>query len=192
MKNIFCFLTFLLVFACFGQKKKNTAPKLAPSFAKIENLIVEIRNENFQLSITDKGKEVDVIVIKKAGDMQPVGTKITPFTANGTKLYLISWTEKTTTKTDLKTEDKTAMFFNVYDLASKKEVFTNTQLTTNSVEKVFLDRNKTASETQSRIRKEGFECSLNTDGTITQKSSKQLNKWKFDPVSGAFVDAKKK
>lgn len=71
-------------------------------------------------------------------------------------------------------------------------MFYNTQLTNNIVEKVFLDRNKTASETQTRIRKEGFEFTLNTDGTITQKTAKQLNKWKYDPASGSFVDIKKK
>lgn len=192
MKNILFLLSLLFAFSCYGQKKKNVSSKSVVSFAKIENLQVEIKNENFQLTLLDKGKEVDAMVIKKAGDMVPIATKITPFTANGTQLYLVTWTEKTNTKTDLKTEDKLVVFSYVYNLATKKEVFFNTQLTNNIVEKVFLDRNKTASETQTRIRREGYEFSLNPDGTLTQKTAKQLNKWKYDLATDSFIDAKKK
>jgi len=32
-----------------------------------------------------------------------------------------------------------------------------------------LDNNKTASETQEKMRREGFEFTLNPDGSITQK-----------------------
>ncbi len=192
MKNILFLLSLLFAFSCYGQKKKSVSSKSVVSFAKIENLQVEIKNENFQLTLLDKGKEVDALVIKKAGDMVPIATKITPFTANGTRLYLVTWTEKTNTKTDLKTEDKLVVFSYVYNLATKKEVFFNTQLTNNIVEKVFLDRNKTASETQTRIRREGYEFILNPDGTLTQKTAKQLNKWKYDLATDSFIDAKKK
>ena len=192
MKNILFLLSLLFAFSCYGQKKKSVSSKSVVSFAIIENLQVEIKNENFQLTLLDKGKEVDALVIKKAGDMVPIATKITPFTANGTRLYLVTWTEKTNTKTDLKTEDKLVVFSYVYNLATKKEVFFNTQLTNNIVEKVFLDRNKTASETQTRIRREGYEFSLNPDGTLTQKTAKQLNKWKYDLATDSFIDAKKK
>lgn len=192
MKNILFLLSLFFAFSCNGQKKKSVSSKSVVSFAKIENLQVEIKNENFQLTLLDKGKEVDALVIKKAGDMVPIATKITPFTANGTRLYLVTWTEKTNTKTDLKTEDELVVFSYVYNLATKKEVFFNTQLTNNIVEKVFLDRNKTASETQTRIRREGYEFSLNPDGTLTQKTAKQLNKWKYDLATDSFMDAKKK
>ncbi len=192
MKNILFLLSLLFAFSCYGQKKKSVSSKSVVSFAKIENLQVEIKNENFQLTLLDKGKEVDALVIKKAGDMVPIATKITPFTANGTRLYLVTWTEKTNTKTDLKTEDKLVVFSYVYNLATKKEIFFNTQLTNNIVEKVFLDRNKTASETQTRIRREGYEFILNPDGTLTQKTAKQLNKWKYDLATDSFIDAKKK
>lgn len=192
MKNILFLLSLLFAFSCYGQKRKSVSSKSVVSFAKIENLQVEIKNENFQLTLLDKGKEVDALVIKKAGDMVPIATKITPFTANGTRLYLVTWTEKTNTKTDLKTEDKLVVFSYVYNLATKKEIFFNTQLTNNIVEKVFLDRNKTASETQTRIRREGYEFSLNPDGTLTQKTAKQLNKWKYDLATDSFIDAKKK
>ena len=42
---------------------------------------------------------------------------------------------------------------------------------------VFLDKLKNASETQERMRREGFEFFLNADGTITQKNKTQENKF---------------
>lgn len=183
---IFCFSH-----ASFSQKKKATPKSTANVIAKSDQITAEIVKENLYLFISNKTSK-DTIFIKKTEKNIPTVAKITPFTANGTKLYLFTWTEKVTTKTDLKTEDKTIIYSNVYDIIAKKEVFYNTQLTNNIVEKVFLDRNKTASETQTRTRKEGFEFTLNPDGTITQKTAKQLNKWKYDPASNSFVDVKKK
>jgi hypothetical protein len=104
----------------------------------------------------------------------------------------LSWTEKTLNKTDLKTEDITTVYSNVYEITSKKQVFYNTQLTNHIVEKVFLDRLKNASETQERMRREGFEFTLNADGTITQKNKTQENKLIYDATKMEFVNSKKK
>ena len=71
-------------------------------------------------------------------------------------------------------------------------MFSNFQTTNNITEKVFLDRLKTASETQQRVRKEGFEFTLNSDGSVTQTSKNQLNKWVYDATKMEYVDAKKK
>jgi hypothetical protein len=191
MKKIYILLIALsLSNFSFSQKKKSIT-KTPANLAKSDNVSAEIVKDNLYLFITSKTTK-DTIFIKKTDKIVPTACKITPFTANGTKLYLFTWTEKVNTKTDLKTEDKTIIYSNVYDVVAKKEVFYNTQLTNNIVEKVFLDRNKTASETQTRTRKEGFEFTLNPDGTITQKTAKQLNKWKYDPASNSFVDVKKK
>ena len=80
----------------------------------------------------------------------------------------------------------------MYEIPNKKQVFSNTQTTNHIVEIVFLDKLKNASETQERIRREGFEFILNADGTITQKNKTQENKWKYNPATFEFVDAKKK
>ena len=93
---------------------------------------------------------------------------------------------------DLKTENLTNVYSIVYEIPNKKQVFSNTQTTNHIVEKVFLDKLKNASETQERIRREGFEFILNADGTITQKNKTQENKWKYNPATFEFVDAKKK
>lgn len=193
MKNGIYILAFLVCLTSFGQKKKSATTKTAAGLAKVDNLIAEVKNGNFQVTITDKGKEVDAIVVKSADkSFAPTGCKLTSFKASGASLYLLSWQEKTNTKTPTKTEDIVTIYTKVYDITIKKEVFSNYQITNNITEQVFLDKNKTASETQNKIRREGFEFTLNPDGSITQKSKNQENKWVYDATKKEYLDAKKK
>ncbi|WP_298140997.1 hypothetical protein [Flavobacterium sp.] len=191
------FVLFTLIALCsissYSQKKKATVKKITTTakgvLAKVDNLVAEVKAGSFQITIDGK----DAIVVKPVdAKFNPTDVKLTSFTASGTKLYLLSWTEKTLNKTDLKTEDITTVYSNVYEITSKKQVFYNTQLTNHIVEKVFLDKLKNASETQERMRREGFEFFLNPDGTITQKNKTQENKWVYDTAKMEFVDAKKK
>lgn len=195
MKKLFIlFAVALSITTGFAQKKKTPAKSSkTASVAKVDNLTAEIKGKTFQLTISDKGKPADAIVVKElTNDVKPIDMKLSSFMANGTKLYLLQWTEKSNTKTDLKTEDITMMYSVIYEITAKKQVFSNYQKTTNIVEKVFLDRNKTASETQEKVRKEGFEFVLNPDGSVTQKSKNQENKWLYDAAKQEFVEAKKK
>ncbi len=195
MKQLFIlFALALTITTGFAQKKKTPVKSTkTASVAKVDNLTAEIKGKTFQLTISDKGKPADAIIVKElTNDVKPIDMKLSSFTANGTKLYLLQWTEKSNTKTDLKTEDITMIYSVIYEITSKKQVFSNYQKTTNIVEKVFLDRNKTASETQEKVRKEGFEFVLNPDGSVTQKSKNQENKWSYDPAKQEFVEVKKK
>lgn len=179
----------------FAQKKKTPvkSTKTASSTVKVDNLTAEIKGNIFQLTIADKGKAADAITVKElAGDVKPTDIKLSGFTANGTKLYLLQWTEKSNIKTDLKTEDITMIYSVIYEIPNKKQVFSNYQKTTNIVEKVFLDRNKTASETQEKVRREGFEFILNPDGSVIQKGKTQQNNWTYDVAKQEFVEVKKK
>jgi hypothetical protein len=195
-KIILLTLVALVSVNSFAQKKKKAVAKkpAATSYlAKVDNLTAEVKGGNFQITISENGKPKDAIIVKSAdAKFTPSDCKLTSFTASGTKLYLLVWTEKTMNKTDLKTEDITTIYSNVYEITSKKQVFYNTQLTNHIVEKVFLDRLKNASETQERMRREGFEFILNADGTITQKNKTQENKWVYKADVMEFVDAKKK
>jgi hypothetical protein len=182
--------------ASYSQKKKKSGAKKASTtvvakgvLAKIDNLVAEVKAGNFQVTID--GKEAITI---KAVDTKftPTNTKLSSFMASGTKLYLLTWTEVVQIKTDLKTEDITNVYSVVYEIVNKKQVFSNTQTTNHIVEKVFLDKLKNASETQEKIRREGFEFILNADGTITQKNKTQVNNWVYDATKIDFVDAKKK
>lgn len=194
MKKIVLFtLIALCSISSYSQKKKSTVKKAVSTskgvLAKADNLVAEVKAGNFQLTIDGK----DAIVVKPAdAKFTPTDVKLKSFTASGVKLYLLSWTEKTLNKTDLKTEDITTVYSNVYEITSKKQVFYNTQLTNHIVEKVFLDRLKNASETQERMRREGFEFTLNADGTITQKNKTQENKLIYDTTKMEFVNSKKK
>ena len=193
MKNGIYILAFLLCLTSFGQKKKSATQKATAGLAKVDNLIAEVKNGNFQVTITEKGKEMDAIIVKIVDkSFSPTGCKLTSFKASGASLYLLSWQEKTNTKTPTKTEDIVTIYTKVYDITTQKEVFSNYQITNNITEQVFLDKNKTASETQNKIRREGFEFTLNPDGSITQKSKNQENKWVYDATKKEYLDAKKK
>lgn len=198
MKKIILLVLIALVStASFAQKKKSSGKKPASTattsakgvLARADNLVAEVKAGNFQVTID--GKEALTV---KAVDAKfaPTNVKLSSFMASGTKLYLLTWTETIQIKTDLKTEDITNVNSVVYEIPNKKQVFSNTQMTNHITEKVFLDRLKTASETQEKIRREGFEFILNADGTITQKNKTQENKWKYDAAKIEFVDAKKK
>jgi hypothetical protein len=178
----------------YSQKNKTTKTvKKSPVLAKVDNLLAEVKTGNFQITITENNKPKDTIIIKVAdANFKPTDVKLTAFTASGTKLYLLVWTEKTVKKTDLKTEDITIVYSYIYEITSKKQVFYNTQLTNHIIEKVFLDRLKNASETQEKMRREGFEFTLNPDGSVTQKNKTQENKLVYDVAKMEYVNAKKK
>ncbi|MBN8643000.1 MAG: hypothetical protein J0L86_14400 [Flavobacteriales bacterium] len=200
MKRIFLLVLMTMIStSTFAQKKKSVAKKPATTttakgvLAKIDNLVAEVKTGNFQVTISENGKPKDAITVKAVdAKFAPTNCKLTSFTASGVKLYLLTWTEVVVIKSDLKTENLTNVYSVVYEIPNKRQVFSNTQTTNHIVEKVFLDRLKTASETQEKIRREGFEFILNADGTITQKNKTQENKWKYDPATFEFVDAKKK
>lgn len=196
MKKIFLIaLITIFSFSSFAQKSKTPVKKTSTtastkgSFAKVDNLVVEYKNGNFQITIDGK----DAIIVKKNdANFTPTNVKIIPFTASGAKLYLLQWTEISQNKTEMKTEDITTNFSNIYDIPSKKQAFYNAELSKHVVEKVFLDKLKTASETQERMRREGFAFTLNADGSVTQKNKTQENKWVYDVAKMEYVDAKKK
>lgn len=193
MKNSIYLVTFLICLTSFAQKKKAANAKTPAGFAKIDNLVVEIKNKTFQISINEKGKTIEALPIKEVdASFMPLNSKLISFTANGTKLYLLSWEEKSNTKTSTKMEDINTLNSKVFDIADKKELFTNSKITTKITEQVFLDKNKTASETQEKMRNEGFDFVLNPDGSITQKSKKMETKWVYDALKKEYLDSKKK
>ena len=195
MKGI-AIIVFVTLFSVsiFAQKVKSNTKQsnMTSSFAKFDNLVAEVKNGNFQLTINENGKEKAALIVKVADSkFLPIDCKLISFMANGTKLYLLSWTEKNQIKTDLKTEDKTIVYSIIYEIANKKQVLSNTQIVNRITEKVFLDKNKTASETQEKIKREGFELLVNPDGSITQKSKTQTSIWVYDTNKMEFVAKKK-
>ncbi|MDN3676847.1 hypothetical protein QWY90_05930 [Flavobacterium paronense] len=178
MKKIILFVCFaLLSFNGFSQKKKTTTTSALP---KIDNLQVEIKNENFQVTISEKGKTNDAMIVKAVdAAFAPKDCKLSSFTASGVKLYLLTWTELSTIKSPKKTEDKTTIYSVIYEITSKKQVYSNYQLTNHITEIVSLGGTG-ASETQEKMRREGFEFVLNPDGSITQKNKTQQTTYVYD------------
>lgn len=186
-------LVALLSVTAYSQKKKPAAKKpatAASGLAKVDNLVAEVKKGNFQVTINENGKEKDAMIVKAADTkFAPTNCKLTAFTANGTKLYLLTWTENVQIKAPKKTEDITQVYSVIYEMANKKQVFSNTQ-TTNHITEIVSLGGTAATETQEKIRRDGFEFILNPDGSVTQKSKTQQNKWVYDVAKMEFVAKK--
>ena len=177
MKKIFLFVCVALISVSgFSQKKKTTSKKSKATtsvFPKIDNLQVEVKSGKFQITISEKGKTNDMLIVKEVdAAFAPTNCKLSSFMASGVKLYLLTWTELSKNVAGTKTEDKTTVYNVIYEIASKKQVYSNYQLTNHITEKVSLG-GTAASETQEKIRREGFEFVLNPDGSVTQKGKNQ-------------------
>ena len=64
------FVSFLSM-SIYSQKKKGVTA--GGGFAKIDNLVAEVKKGNFQVTINEKGKEKDAMIVKEA-----VGAKFAP------------------------------------------------------------------------------------------------------------------
>lgn len=186
---------------CFAQKKRaqgHKEAKLAAAdkgnkpLAKLDNVTVEIKDGNFQVSLVDKDNSGGAIVIKPAEPtFKPLECKLSTFKSNGSSLYIVTWVEKSTTKTDLKTEDVVSNYVSILDIANKKIVFSNTETTSHIIEKVFLDNGKNASETQEKLRREGAHFVLNPDGSIVLKNKTSEKTLLYDAVKMEYLVKKK-
>ena len=193
-------MTLLLILICFAtnsysQKKKTKKTSkpvsTATILAKADNLSAEIVKNTFYVFI-NKGTKKDTITIKSVGANLPSDCKITPYLTKNTNLCLVSWTEKAQLQTGSKTEDKTITFSEIYEVLNKTKIFSNTQTSTLITEQVFLDKNKTASQTQQKQRNEGYSLILNKDGDITLYTKKQESKMTFDATKKEYVEARKR
>jgi hypothetical protein len=189
MKKVFLFLCVgLLTFNGFSQKKKSNTktPTSASALPKVDNLQVEIKNGKFQVTISEKGKTNEALIVKDVdAAFTPKDCKLSSFTVSGVKLYLLTWTELNTIKTPKKTEDKTTIYTVIYEITSKKQVYSNYQLT-NHIKEIVSLGGTAATETQEKMRREGFEFVLNPDGSITQKNKTQQTTFVYDKVKMEF------
>ncbi len=192
MKKIILYLLISFFSTSIYSQKKKVATKKPVSIvlATAANLSAEIVKDNFYLFVNN-GATKDTIVLKTVDVKNlPTDCKITLFTTKQTPLYLVTWNENTTTKTDLKIEDVVSVYSEIFEITSKTLALGNIQKTTNITEKVFLDRLKNASETQQRVRREGYEFALLPDGDVTLKDKTQENKLTYSPVVKKYLEAK--
>lgn len=184
----------LLVLSSFSTvifSQSNKAVKKTGSasiFAKSDNVLAEMSKNKFYLLSTNKGAKKDTILLKSfEADKLPLECKIEPFTTKGTTLHKITWLEKKTMQTKLKTEAAVTTVSVICDIASKIKLLTNEQITTKITEVHFLDDKQTVSETIDRIRNEGFECIVNKQGDVVLKNKAKENKMIYVPADKKFV-----
>lgn len=175
----------------YGQKKpaKKPAASSASVLAKSDNLTAEFIGNNLYLFVQNKSSR-DTILLKRFDKVTvPVNPKIAKFSAKGAPLYSVSWSEVKRNETKLKTEEATTICTEICDIEAKSKVLSNAQTTTRISEIVYLDKNKTVSETQDRIRREGFEYIQLPNGDIVLKNKTQENKMTYNPAERKFVNA---
>lgn len=193
MKRIML-LAILAIFCTSGycQKKKpvkkvvtttKTVTKTAdgPTAGMIKN--------NYYLMIKNKGKMDTILLKKMANGKLPAESKVSVFTAKGTKLYNISWSEVEVTKSKLKTEEATTIFNEIWNVADKKRIFSNAQTTTKITQIHYLDKAESVSETQEKMRREGFVFSLTSDGDIVLKNKTQENKLTYNAAEKKYLES---
>lgn len=182
-------LILLVVFSTFNyaQKKKSTTKKTDANsvLAKVDNVTAEIISVNKEKKLVlfvqnDGVKETIELNNTTHPYSDPINFSISPFTTNNVKLYLIRWEEKKDITTKTKKENQDIIESQIWNIEKKELLIANTQKSSHIIETVFLDKNKTASETQERNRKEGFEFSLLANGDIILKNKTQQNTYTYN------------
>ena len=195
MKKII--LLLLLSFFCttiYSQKKKTSSKNASSSvLAKVDNLTAEIIKNKLYLCINNKGAKKDTISIKAVDPKSlPKDCKILAFKSKETPLYLVTWNENTQNQTPDKKEIIETTNSYIFDVSSKSNVLANTQSVSKITEKVYLDKNKTVSETQDRVHNEGFIFTLTKEGDVVLNTKNLQKKLSYDSVAKKYIEVKKK
>ncbi|WP_396181447.1 hypothetical protein [Flavobacterium sp.] len=198
MKKILFTLILLITTVSLAQKAKTPVAATSNTLATFENLKAEI--------VTDGGKQKLAIVLENNGKketiilkeittkdkaQQPTNFKIKVFTIADIKLYHFSYTENIITETKLKKENAVITSNEIWELSTTKlKILGNIQTISQINEIRFLDKNKTASQTVDKTRKEGFEFTLTKDFEVHLSTKTQTNKYKFNTTTRRY-DPKK-
>ncbi|WP_298220450.1 hypothetical protein [Flavobacterium sp.] len=174
----------------FSQKKKTTKAPASTALAKSGNLSMELVKNNLYLFVVNKTKKDTILLKTYTATAAPTDCKITPFTAKGTPLNLISWSENAITETKEKTENKVQIYSEIWNTATKTKPLANIQGITNIKEIQWLDKLKNASQTVEKKRNEGFEFSLTKEGDVKLKNKTQENMMVFNASSNVYQNAK--
>ena len=198
MKNLLLTLLLLITSVSLAQKAKTPVKVTSTALATFENLKAEIITEGgkqkLAILIDNAGKKETIIlkeISTKDKAQQPTNFKIKTFTIADTKLYHFSFTENILTETKLKKENAIITSNEIWDLSTTKlKILGNIQTISQIKEIQFLDKNKTASQTVDKTRKEGFEFTLTKDFEVHLSTKTQTNKYKFNTTTRRF-DPKK-
>lgn len=194
MKKLFLVLMLFVSTIGFTQKGKAKA-KPTPSknlvLTTVDNISAEIITEKagkrVVLFVKNEGK-VDTLEIKKIEktDFKPTNFTIKSYLAQGKKLYHVNWKEEIKVDTKLKKENGVVTENQLWDTQSKTLLLGNTHKSSHIKETVFLDANKTASHEVEKNRSEGFEFTLNVDGSFVLKTKTQNSTYVYNTTLSKY------
>ena len=185
MKKVVFVLFLICIQFAFSQKKKTTSSKSV--LGKAENVSAEIITDKKQKKLVlfvTNGTTKDTLEVKKiVSTFEPLNFSLSSFTTNGVKLYIVHWEEKNKIVTKLKKVDQNSIENQIWNIDKKELLIGNTQKKSHIVETVYLDKNKTASETQEKKRNEGFEFTLLPNGDVILKNKTQQDTYVYNAAS---------
>lgn len=194
MKKLFLLLILLVSTIGFAQKGKTKAKPATSKnvvLTKVDNISAEVISEKsgkrVVLFVKNEDK-VDTLEVKKLDktDFKPTGFVVKSFTTQGKKFYHVNWKEQVKTDTKLKKETSDITEDQVWDTETKTLLVGNLHKKSHIKETIFLDANKTASHDVEKNRSEGFEFTLNADGSFVMKTKTQNSTYVYNVASGKY------
>lgn len=184
----------------YSQKKKGAKKAGTPAsvLAKMNELTAQLtpKKDRFEVLFgkdTLFTRKIDLSANNKPTTKNnniPTTCTITPVVVKGTPLYCITWSDNNITEAAEKTEDRTKVYSEIWNPVTKTQVLANVQTTTKIKEILWLDKGKNASQTSEKLRREGYEFSMNKDGDVILKNKTQENKMVYNPATNVYEDVK--
>lgn len=181
-------LTGLLVTA---QKSKKLVTPKNEVLATLDNVSAEImvQNKIRKLVLFVKNEtQTDTLLIKQLPDAKykPNNFSLKSFTTSDTKLYHVSWQEMILVDTKIKKETTSITENQVWNIATKKQLFTNFHKSYYLKETQFLDKNKTASHDVEKKSSEGSEFHLLPNGDVSLFSKSQQSHYVYSVTNDKY------
>lgn len=194
MKKLFLLLILLVSTIGFAQKGKTKAKSAAAKnvvLTKVDNISAEIISEKSGKRVVlfvKNADKIDTLEVKKLDktDFKPTGFVVKSFTTQGKKFYHVNWKEQVKTDTKLKKETSDITEDQVWDTETKTLLVGNLHKKSHIKETIFLDANKTASHDVEKNRSEGFEFTLNADGSFVMKTKTQNSTYVYNVASSKY------
>ena len=191
MKKLFLLLVLLVSTVGFAQKGKGKPATKNVILTKVDNISAEIISEKSGKRVVlfvKNGDKIDTLEVKKIDktDFKPTGFVVKSFTTQGKKFYHVNWKEQVKTDTKLKKETSDITEDQLWDTETKTLLLGNLHKKSHIKETIFLDANKTASHDVEKNRSEGFEFTLNADGSFVLKTKTQNSTYVYNTASSKY------
>lgn len=191
MKKLFLLLVLLMSTVGFAQKGKGKPAAKNVVLTTVDNISAEIifekTGKRVVLFVKKEGK-VDTLEVKKLDkvDFKPTSFTVKSFTTQGKKFYHVNWKEEIKVDTKLKKENGFVAEDQIWDTETKTLLLGNVHKSSHIKETIFLDANKTASHDVEKNRSEGFEFTLNPDGSFVLKTKTQNSTYVYNTASSKY------